>query len=264
MSATNVLNVATNTQGTGVSRRLLVIGDSTVVNGSLVSEINRMMGTNSTYTLTLIGKGGGGGGTNWHEGFDNRRWEYLKQVALSRFAKVDGTFDFNYYLTNNSLTMESGDWVVFQLGINDIFSWSTNDALVTERLSLTQSNVYTIVTNINGVVPGIRVGIAVTIPPAESADGLGVSNGTGIDLPRYRRSLHRLNEMYCGWEGWLSIYLVPIHANLDAQNSFPLGNQVVNGRSEVQRPWILDTIHPGSVGYSQMADTYYAFLKWHQ
>ena len=34
-----------------------------------------------------------------------------------------GAFDFNFYLTNNGITLFSNHWVLVNLGINDMFSW---------------------------------------------------------------------------------------------------------------------------------------------
>ena len=34
-----------------------------------------------------------------------------------------GAFDFNFYLTNNGITLFSNDWVLVNLGINDMFCW---------------------------------------------------------------------------------------------------------------------------------------------
>ena len=61
-----------------------------------------------------------------HEGRGGWRLSSLNAgsaSAASPMTNAAGAFDFNYYLTNNGITLLSNDWVLVNLGINDMFSW---------------------------------------------------------------------------------------------------------------------------------------------
>ena len=73
-----------------------------------------------------------GSGTNKHEG--RAGWSSYDYVDTSSFNNStnpflnNGTFDFNYYITQNSI--DTPDWVFLQVGINDTWRPMNNTTTV--------------------------------------------------------------------------------------------------------------------------------------
>lgn len=196
----------------------------------------------------------------------------LTMNFLVRDAAVG--FDFSQYLTDTSATMASGDWVLIHLGINDVFS-ATTDAAVQTILDGLATNIDAVVgtgaspadTTIRGAVSGIRVGLCVTIPPSASQDAMGVNYTSAQSLWRYQRNLKLLQQ-------WLidtydnatytarNIHVLPYHVNLDTVNNMSTTATALNARNATTYAMQNNGVHPDTKGYWQMADSLFAFLKW--
>src|SRR5690606_25024454 len=142
-------------------------------------------------------------------------------------------FDLDYYLTETSQTLGDGDWIFFQLGINDVFGQTTQvgaDAKVYEMLA--QLNA--IIANIHSYNSNIRIGLVVTIPPANQ-DAFAANYNARQAMEIYRRVglltwQKACLENYDNREGE-KIHLLPAHLNLDRDYNFPTSSQQVNARN---------------------------------
>ena len=160
---TGTLRIASNVTANGRSRKLLIIGDLTTAGGQVITELTRMGGTNG---FILTGIGTQGTLTNMHEGRSGYTLaNFYTGSNVSPFTNGSGKFDFNFYLTNNSLTMSSGDYVLINLGINDVFG-QTTDSGVSAAASSYMTTASNMVQNITSVVSGVRVGLCLTIAPS--------------------------------------------------------------------------------------------------
>jgi lysophospholipase L1-like esterase len=247
-----------------VSRKLLIIGDSTTAGGTVSAQLLNIFSGDSKYTLTEVGPNTGVTAdsnsvsrTVFHSGVSGWRYQDFYTNTTSQWVTMGGTtntgspyinsggsFDFHYWLTNSGTTMSSGDWVIFNLGINGIFGNLTDAALAVQS-GLEINAATNMIVNIASVVPGIRVGVALTIPPNQSTNAFVNDYGTSQTLGRYRLNNHEFveNILTTFGTGQFGVSLLPLNSNLDTTNN------MFNG------------VHPASAGYWQIADTYRAFLK---
>lgn len=157
----NLVKNEANT-GTGYARNckslnlqdcsLLCIGDSTVDHDVMTAKIKSFF-TENGKTVTLLGTLGDGQGTgNNNEGragwttsdyFTDKQYN---GVVNPFYNPSSQTFDFSYYMNNQGYT--SVDFVVIQLGINDLYNfddtkiiptWENVNAMIDSILSYNQS-----------------------------------------------------------------------------------------------------------------------------
>jgi lysophospholipase L1-like esterase len=253
-SYAGTLRVVPNSQGSGVTRKLLLVGDSTTAGGQVATELVRMASTNG-FKLTALGTQGTY--TNLHEGRSGWRFADFYSGLNSPFTNGAGAFDFNHYLTNNSLAMAAGDWVIFNLGINDVFSYST-DATLSAGVATMLTTYSNMVHSVTNTVPGIRVGLCVTIPPSVSQDAFGNNYWTGQTYWRYRRNRYLLAEQMVAYPIGAK---VPINAALDCEHNMNTATRTFNARNSATETFLSNGVHPAQSGYLQIADSIWAFLK---
>ena len=254
---TGTLRIASNVTANGRSRKLLIIGDSTTAGGQVITELTRMGGTNG---FILTGIGTQGTLTNMHEGRSGYTLaNFYTGSNVSPFTNGSGKFDFNFYLTNNSLTMSNGDYVLINLGINDVFGQTTDSgaSAVASSYMTTASNM---VQNITSVVSGVRVGLCLTIAPSQSQDAFGANYGSGQTYWRYYRNRFIFDE-YLIANNTSGATLVPIQEGLDTINNMNWSTNAVNARNPIQVGTMSNGVHPATVGYYQIADQIWAWLK---
>ncbi len=259
-SAETILKVAPADAGAGVNRSILVIGDSTTANGVMLSKLYQNF-ADDPMDITLVGTLGGA--PVCHEGRSGWTTEQYYQDPESPFV-FDGVFDFSRYMAAQSFG--APDYVLINLGINDVFTYEDDSALQEKIQSmLTQYQAMTV--SIHAYCSDIRIGLCVTIPPAYDQDSFG--KAYGCDISRWRYKLNNflwtkaLIETFTGQED-ANIYLVPINTNLDTRYNMGLESTPVNARNSYTE---LSTIsngncHPDESGYWQIADAIWYFLKY--
>jgi hypothetical protein len=253
------LKVSTSSAGNGVTRKLLLVGDSTTAGGEAVSGLWTNMNTD-VFKLSFVGTQGTSPiNHEGRAGYTLNRFYAGDANGPSPFTNSSGIFDFHFYLTNNGFTMLSGDWVVVNLGINDVFNAATD--VQCESIIQSFTNQFSLMaSNILSVVPGIRVGLCITIPPSQSQDGFGVNYATGQTYYRYRRNRYLLAETLALYSQ-SGVYLWPINECLDTVNNMNRITGPVNARNTNTWTFIGNGVHPALSGYLQIADCYWAILK---
>lgn len=175
-------------------------------------------------------------------------------------------FDIGHYLTTTGQTMAGGDWVFFQLGINDVFGLTT--AAEAEQKTITMaSQMRYILDNIRAYNADIRVGVVVTFPPADQdAFGTNYTNGQTAEmyvttgLIAWQKKL--IAEYDNATERSYRRYLVPANLNLDTEYNYPSSAQAVNSRNTTTVIMQNNGVHPAPSGYAQIADTYAGLIKY--
>jgi lysophospholipase L1-like esterase len=174
---------------------------------------------------------------------------------------ISGALNYAQYLTNNSLA--TPDWVVIHLGINDAFSYTTDEAVIAAAVAAF-TNLDLLITSIKAAGAGVKVGLMIPTPPA-SQDGFAAAYGAGQTAWRDKRNImlwaKTLIERYTGQEA-SRIYLVPTNTALDVVNGYTLATSApVNSRSSVMIQRQSNGVHPDTGGYQQIGDALWAFLK---
>ena len=178
-------------------------------------------------------------------------------------------FDLGMYLTNTGQTMSAGDWVFFQLGINDQFGQTTISNADAKSLTM-WAQLKNIMDQIQIYNPDIRIGIIGTIPPATTQDSFGFNYQNGQNRDLYFST---------GWASWhrklqlemdnaptraLKRYLVGAHLNLDTDYNFPKTVYKVNSRNLVDEVSMqTNGVHPDTTGNAQISDVYAGIIKYY-
>ena len=262
---TNVI-VSTKTSGSGTTRSVVIIGDSTTNNGITVTKLNENFGNDSMNIATL---GTRGNAPNKHEGRSG--WTARMFIGTQSFGGVTNAFynpstnkfDFSYYLTNNSITRP--DYVIINLGINDMFSVSS-DASLENKMDEAIADFETMINSIKANSATIKIGLALTIPPNYSQDAFAKDYSTGQTRWRYKRNnilwVNRMIEHFSNKEAQ-NIYLIPTNSVIDTKHNYGFVEEKVNARSEITRQVSAANggVHPVASGYWQIADAYWFWLK---
>lgn len=189
--------------------------------------------------------------------------EQYYQDPESPFA-FDGVFGFGRYMTTQHF--DAPDYVLINLGINDVFTYEEGSALQ-KKIQTMLTQYQAMIDSIHAYCSDIRIGLCVTIPPAYGQASFGKAYGCRIS--RWRCKLNNflwteaMIESFIGKED-KNIYLIPIHTNLDTCYNMGLESMSVNARSSYTE---LSTVsngncHPDESGYWQIADAIWYFLKY--
>lgn len=265
-SRTTSVIVSTKTSGSGTTKSAVVIGDSTTNNGITVTKLNENFSSDSMGLATL---GTRGTGINKHEGRSG--WTARQFVATQIASGVTNAFynpstnkfDFSYYLSNNSITRP--DYVIINLGINDMFGL-TSDVSLETKIDETITDFETMINSIKANSSTIKIGLALTIPPNYSQDAFAKDYSTGQTRWRYKRNnvlwVKRMIEHFSGKESQ-NIYLIPTNSVIDTKYNYGFVEEKVNARSEITRQVSQANggVHPVASGYWQIADAYWFWLK---
>lgn len=227
--------------------KVLYFGDSTVNAGGVTKRLLDLYSAEPS-SLTLLGSRGLDS-TNRYEGRGGwsgatyRTPTEIYGAGNPFYNPAKSDFDFNYYMTQQGY---SGlDHFIIQLGINDTFGMTSDEALQT-KIDTILSDFDYIINDVKSYDPNIKVGITVTIPPNARQDAFGTAYGTGQTQWRYKRNNaiwgQRLIAHYKNKEDQ-GIYLVPMQHDIDTNNN------------------IADAVHPIQSGYDQMGNSVYAYLK---
>ena len=282
----NLVTTRTNYPTVPVTRQLLCIGDSTLggSGAAVLAELVRLFSGDTNYTLNLVGSNDGpyadSLGTNHTvrcEAISGWKSTWFYTNSITAWTEIGGTsrtgspfvfsgsFNLTSWAATNSITLSSNDWVLIHLGINDVFSYTTDNAAAA---AADTCNTYleSIITGFRALVPNIRVMVCLTIPPNASQDGFGASYGVGQTRARYKRNRDLLNERlfskFAARTG-SRIHLIDYGSALDSVNNYTKSATVANSRSAVV--WNKATagsgVHPDPTGYYQLSDQIRAVLK---
>lgn len=263
-----ILKVAGMKFGKGISKKILIIGDSTTVcaqenNGkveygqmgtSLLENFRddvmkvEFLGTQGTYPYTHEGRSG---------------WSTESYFQEDSPFIFNGIFDFSEYMKINNY--KGVDYVFINLGINDLFQW-IDDKEAKKGIKETTHYYNEMIESIQSYDSDINIGICLTIPPGYSQDAFGGMYGTLI--PRWKYKNHYIMWVNALIESFDNkqmrhLYLVPINTNIDTKYNMGMADIQVNARNTRLEEQIIPNgnCHPDETGYAQIADVYFSFLK---
>lgn len=262
----SIIIVSSTEDGAGVTRSVVVLGDSTTNNGIAVSKLNTNFDGDPMNIETL---GTRGTSPNNQEGRSGWTFEQYFTVASSGdvvnpFYNPDTeTFDAAYYFSNSGVKIP--DYFIINLGINDTFGYVDDDTLnaVIEKLN---ARCDAMIASLREVSAEMKIGIALTIPPNYSQDAFGKVYKCSQNRNRYKRNnvlwVANLINRYDNREDE-GIYIIPIHTNLDTRHNMGMETVQYNKRNTntYEQPIGNGGVHPVDSGYWQIADVYWFFLK---
>ena len=266
----STIYVAAAGAGSGVSRSLIVLGDSTTNNGIAITKLNNNFSGDAMHLETI---GTRGTGINMHEGRSGWTFRNCFSVQIDSgapdvfnpFYNPDTqTFDAAYYFANSGVAKP--DWFFINLGINDVFSYS-QDSVLAGIIDDLNSMCDAMILSIKEASPDTKIGVVLTIPPNYSQDAFGKAYKCAQNRARYKRNnviwVNNQIERYENREEE-GIYLVPVHTNLDTKYNMGMETNYHNKRNTsmtYESPIQNGGVHPVDSGYWQIADIYWFFLK---
>jgi len=270
ISKTTNVKVAPTTNGNGITRKILTIGDSTVNAAYTIFKINQYFSTDVMNTNFIGTREGNGvkheGRSGW--AFSNYNTDFPDNPFWNSGTS---SFDFSYYLSSTSQTMGANDWVFIQLGINDFFPSSIldNSFDVDARLTSVQGYLDDMIASIHAHNADIRIGISVTIPPAISQDATGYSLNSSIYSLEYyvKKGLAKwwkyLLDTYDNTTSAANkIYLVSTNICIDRENNFPTTTMQIDAINTTMETVQNNDVHPDTTGYEQMSLPYIGIIKY--
>jgi len=261
---TGVIVGATTTTITSVAAaagsgnpKVIAIGDSTTSGMQVIGELKTLMDADGAMDVTLVGSQGT---THKHEGYSG--WKVADfMVSGSPFYR-GGAVNFSAYISD--LGLAGCDIAIIHLGINDIFGQST-DYACDQIANIAKVYLDTLIASIKTYNAAVKIGIAITIPPSASQDAFGASYNCVEPWYRHKRNLARWWSMLIANYGGRtaeSIWLVPYNTALDTEHNMSKATAAAwNSRTSETTTRQNNGVHPADIGYYQLADVLYAWIK---
>lgn len=235
-------------QGTdSVSRKILKIGDSLTDPYVSIRRVRFNFDTD-VYNAEFIGTQDPAPNSN--EGYGGKTYNWHYSNVNSPFV-FNGVFDFPQYLSANGLLLENEDWIIFQLGTNDIgLTGDCESKYIESKIGLDA-----MIANIHSYNQNIRIAIS-TVHNTATEDSAWINNYGNANGNEY------FHNCAVSWNDWLisdyvdglnNIWILPIHYALDSSSDYPVD---VNGDQS-------NAVHPTNIGYDKIGDYITAFLKYH-
>lgn len=256
-SKTTTIKAAAASAGTGQNLACMFIGDSLISAGTITQTLLDIAGADAM-DVTLLGTQGAG--DNKHEGRSG--WTVSTFVTTGSPFYISGAVNFPQYLVNNSVA--TPDWVFIHLGINDVFS-QTTDATAIAAADAAFTSLDTLIASIKAAGAGVKVGLMIPSPPSTDQDAFGSNYASAQSRWRFKRNIvlwaRQLLGKYNGQEA-NRIYVVPSNTALDTLNNMNRAAAApINSRTALTSTRQSNGVHPATEGYRQIGDAAWAFLK---
>lgn len=263
-SESTVLHVATGDTVPGDSSwNILCIGDSWCDGNVWTGELGDLGGD----SLVFIGTRDTGTDSP-NEGYGGMYYQWFEANASSPFVNPSGHVDFATYLSDNLL--DTPDWVIIELGINDIFyATQTNyESFVSDYLGTWFTSMAdSLINAIKRDIPDAKIGLCCCPMPAFSQDAFGNNYDVRFTTFHHKRKAHwfnrRMYEYYgIGGDGTQNnVFIVPINLGIDTEHNFPTTSTPFNSRTTDEYDRQMNGVHPANSGYYQTADQVYGWIK---
>ena len=256
------VQVIPTTSGSGITRKVLLIGDSWTAPGIYARELRTLFeSADEPMNITLLGTLGNGGAyvgaeNGYHEGHGAYSAKSFCTVAEKNgytnafYNPTTETFDFAYYM--NNCGYDGVDDVFINLGINDVAEIADYDEAI---------NYWNIMVNsIKAYNSNIKVFIGLCGLPAQYEYG---TNNNNCNRSKARRLLfhERLIEEYGDRESE-GFIIVPLHLSIDSEHDFPTMQMARSSRDSTLVDYCTDYVHPTAIAYNKVADTIRAYIKY--
>lgn len=250
------------TSGSGVTRKVLLIGDSWTAPGKYARELRTLFeSADEPMNITLLGTLGNGGEyvgpeNGYHEGHGAYSAKtYCTKSTYNTYANAfynpnTETFDFSYYMNNCGYS--SVDDVFINLGINDVTEMQDFDEII--------SYWDIMINSIKAFDSNIRVFVGLCGLPAQYK--YGVQNNNNNRTKARRLLFHeRLISEYGNRENE-KIIIVPLHLSIDSEHDFPTEQRARSFRDSTLVDYCTDYVHPSNIAYNKIADRIRTYIKY--
>ncbi|WDE16898.1 hypothetical protein KMZ14_04950 [Acinetobacter schindleri] len=194
-------------------------------------------------------------------------------IAYSNCESVSGNpfwnaatnqVDYAGYLQKYNLAVP--DIVFIQLGVNDTFGLTSDDAVVAFSSSAF-TKLDTLIASIKVANPNVKIAV-MTPPTYANQDAFGYNYSSNQTAWRAKRNIviynNELIKRFKNKEA-NSIYVLGSGINVDTINNFPISSAelpVNSHNSLVTYKPMVNGVHPAASGYFQIGDVMFCFIKW--
>lgn len=236
--------------GSGLTKKVLIIGDSLTGGYATVREELVNLFANDSMHIQLVG-------THHSAPYQDEAysgWGYYTFYNNQTRGESDLTinpfwnpavehFDFSYYMAQSGI--EAPDYVLLCLGTNDL---NRTDEVIKECADA-------IIESIHDYSSTIKIGVWLPPVPAtleHENDGASVM---------YHVISFLINE-YSGRQSE-EIYTIPVYLNIDTKHDYRTVEENISARnSDYKIRFATDNLHPTVAGFEKIADVLYSFIKY--
>ena len=244
-------DIVPKSAGSGLSKKILMIGDSITYNYNQLSNNLVNMFADDDMDITLLGTMGSG--VYQHEGrpgwsaYDYTHEAEITESGVTRtnafWNPVSQEFDFSYYMTQQSYT--NVDYVFINLGTNDTSDPDAYGEAIAEMIA-----------SIHSYNSNIKIGIWLC-PPRSF-----LGNGSLLESIKPIRICEKAISLFDNQQN-NKIYLVPVYFNVDPYHDFPYETVPVSADNNAFTMDVAtDKVHPALPGYQKISDVIYSYIKY--
>lgn len=237
------------TYGSGLTKKVLVIGDSLTHSGKITQGLLNNFASDAM-GIELLGTRGTS--PNLHEGRSGwSSYNYTHDssylgVSNPFFNPITQEFDFSYYMTNEGFS--GVDYVIIALGSNDDVDVDVTSNKANYDKMISSIKAY----NANAI-------ISLWLPP----QGYYMYAGNRQAIERRQIFDKWLLSEYDDRENE-NIFVMPVLLNVDPLHDFPYTMQPISDRNtSFEELKITDWTHPSDAGYAKIADVIFGYLKYY-
>lgn len=249
--------------GDKLTKNVCLCGDSLVDNGTLATEVYRMLTEDGDCIINQIGTRGPVGGK--HEGRGS--WSWKTYLEGNEYAGKTNAFwdaanqrlDFQKYCSDNGF---SGiDYFLIALGTNDVSQGSnTYNTLESVKVFIDRAKQFLeVLLSEDRGYPNCKVGIGL---PGIGADYFNLANTNSYI---FRKSMNTLNLAYLTnfdagkWHPNVTCFSHGIMTN--RKYAFPYSEGAISDRYNETCRILTNNVHPTTRGYQAWADGYYNKIR---
>lgn len=238
--------------------KALFIGDSLIDNGMTVEEISKIFAADASGARIQL-YGTRGEAPYLHEGrnswstYDYLYTPYYNNKENAFYNPSTEQFDFAYYCTQNSIP--ELDYLVIQLGVNDIFRPMAGTTTI--------GNIKKMITSIHDYMPDVKILLATTPQPYLGGKYDCLNFRPAEYAHKYRLEIAKaIYDEYRSDSESTKVYVIPIHSVVDTLYDFTMASRPVNADSDETESYCTDITHYKRNGHKKVARQYYCAMKY--
>ena len=246
-----------------LTKNICICGDSLVDNGSVATEVYRLLAEDNDCVIHPLGTRGPEGGK--HEGRGS--WTFARYLADTDYAgktnafwdKIKGRLDFQKYCETNGY--EGIDYFLIALGTNDVSQGTTlyrTEAEVQKFVDQAKQFIDALLDKETGF-PNCKIGIGLCGPGSDYSYQCGSSMGI------FHMSINTLNlaliKAFDAGKYHKNVTCFAHGLRTDRRLAFPYSDKPVTNRFTETSRTLTNSIHPSGRGYQAWADGYYCQIR---
>ena len=246
-----------------LTKNICICGDSLVDNGSVATEVYRLLAEDNDCVIHQLGTRGSEGGK--HEGRGS--WTFARYLADADYAgktnafwdKIKDRLDFQKYCETNGY--EGIDYFLIALGTNDVSQGTTlyrTEAEVQKFVDQAKQFIDALLDKETGF-PNCKIGIGLCGPGSDYSYQCGASMGI------FHMSINTLNlaliKAFDAGKYHKNVTCFAHGLRTDRRLAFPYSDKPVSNRFTETSRTLTNSIHPSARGYQAWADGYYCQIR---